>query len=390
MTSAPTTLPKEVDELRADWFAHVLQRDITEATVLDTSTGTTGRARVALVGEPGVPETVFVKLQPFGEQQRALVDHTGMGVTEARFYGDLATELPVRVPSVWFPAERSLRRDRIQLDQPRDAPRHSGTGGELRAGDARDALTSLGWWQLLPELHDDESRAAAFAVFRAQGRELANSPAVGMLMAQPYLERVDVAADDVVVAIDRHSRRRGHVRVVVGDVDGMRVLVDRPGRGAAVLGPDDVRLRPIAVPGRLGLHALELEHDDAPATVPEGAAALARGKSQAIGRVALALEMLGAAEGALVLALEHASVREQFGQAIGTFQTVRDLLAWAATGAPRSTAWRTLRLPSTAAAPSRYDEIVKAIAGRNARRACQRSLRTVLLAGDAGRRAGRG
>jgi len=102
MTSTPTALPKEVDELRADWFAHVLQRDITEATVLDRSSGTTGRARVALVGEPGVPATVFVKLQPFGEQQRALVDHTGMGVTEARFYRDLATELPVRVPSVWF------------------------------------------------------------------------------------------------------------------------------------------------------------------------------------------------------------------------------------------------------------------------------------------------
>ena len=72
--------------------------------MLDRSTGTTGRARVALVGEPGVPASVFVKLPPFGEQQRALVDHTGMGVAEARFHRDLAREVPVRVPAVWFAA----------------------------------------------------------------------------------------------------------------------------------------------------------------------------------------------------------------------------------------------------------------------------------------------
>lgn len=72
--------------------------------MVDRSTGTTGRARVALRGERGVPATVFVKLPPFDEQQRVFVDLTGMGVTEARFYRDLATEVPVRVPGVWFAA----------------------------------------------------------------------------------------------------------------------------------------------------------------------------------------------------------------------------------------------------------------------------------------------
>ena len=97
-------LPVEVDDLRARWFSDALQREVTQATVIDRSTGTTGRARVALLGEPGVPASVFVKLPPFGEQQRALVDRTGMGVTEARFYRDLARELPVRVPEVLFAA----------------------------------------------------------------------------------------------------------------------------------------------------------------------------------------------------------------------------------------------------------------------------------------------
>ena len=100
--SAPSRFPVEVDDLDPAWFSTVLARDVTKADVLDRSSGTTGRARVALRGEPGVPETVFVKLPPFGERQRELVDKSGMGVAEARFYRDLATEVPVHVPAVWF------------------------------------------------------------------------------------------------------------------------------------------------------------------------------------------------------------------------------------------------------------------------------------------------
>jgi hypothetical protein len=102
--STGPALPVEVDDLTPEWFSQALRCEVAAATVLDRSTGTTGRARVALVGEPDVPASVFVKLPPFGKQQRALVDHTGMGVTEARFYRDLAQEMPVRVPAVWFAA----------------------------------------------------------------------------------------------------------------------------------------------------------------------------------------------------------------------------------------------------------------------------------------------
>ena len=57
---------------------------------------------VALTGGPGVPPTAFVKLAPFDEQQRRFVTSVGMGVAEARFYRDLAPEIPVRIPDVWF------------------------------------------------------------------------------------------------------------------------------------------------------------------------------------------------------------------------------------------------------------------------------------------------
>jgi hypothetical protein len=102
IVSRSPQLPTEVDHLDAAWFSEVLGREVSDVTVIDRSSGTTGRARVALHGDPGVPATVFVKLPPFDEQQRALVDQTGMGVAEARFYRDLAHEVAVRVPSVLF------------------------------------------------------------------------------------------------------------------------------------------------------------------------------------------------------------------------------------------------------------------------------------------------
>jgi hypothetical protein len=95
-------LPLDVDELTAPWFSEVLQRDIAVAELLERHSGTTGRARMALRGEPDVPATVFVKLAPFDETQREFVNSVGMGVSEARFYRDIAHEVPVRVPSVWF------------------------------------------------------------------------------------------------------------------------------------------------------------------------------------------------------------------------------------------------------------------------------------------------
>jgi thiamine kinase-like enzyme len=45
---------------------------------------------------------VFVKLPPFDERQRKFVTSVGMGEAEARFYRDLAGEVPVRVPRTWF------------------------------------------------------------------------------------------------------------------------------------------------------------------------------------------------------------------------------------------------------------------------------------------------
>jgi hypothetical protein len=96
MTTVP--VPLEVDELTPDWFAAALDRRVSGVDILDRHSGTTGRVRVALHGDD-VPPSVFVKLSPFDAAQRVFVNRVGMGVTEARFFRELAAEVGVRVPT---------------------------------------------------------------------------------------------------------------------------------------------------------------------------------------------------------------------------------------------------------------------------------------------------
>lgn len=236
-------------------------------------------------------------------------------------------------------------------------------------------LHALGWWDLLGDLADREMRAAALALFRAQGLELGDSCALGALLAQPYLAGVPVTGT-VAATIRRRSSRRGAIDVLLGDPAVDHVLIDSPGNGACIVPRDAVQLRPVDVPGRLAIHEVIMAALPPPA-VPEDAARLARSRSRFLGRIAAAFEILGAAEAALALAVEHACLREQFGQPIARFQAVRHLLAWARTDccAIESVARTTLDLD--AQAPPRWDEIAKALAGRNGKRACERALQVL-------------
>ena len=64
------TIPSAVDELTPEWFTEVLNTRVDEVHILDAHSGTTGRARVELTASSHVPETVFVKLQPFAARAR--------------------------------------------------------------------------------------------------------------------------------------------------------------------------------------------------------------------------------------------------------------------------------------------------------------------------------
>ena len=95
------TIPTQVDELTPKWFSEILDAEISAVEVLDSHTGTTGRAHVRLTTTADVPETLFVKLQPFLPEQREFVRMVGMGVAEARLYAAVGNDLPVRIPRVW-------------------------------------------------------------------------------------------------------------------------------------------------------------------------------------------------------------------------------------------------------------------------------------------------
>ena len=116
---------------------------------------------------------------------------------------------------------------------------------------------------------------------------------------------------------------------------------------------------------------------DAKPILPEERAKEARRRSRFLGRVAAAHEIVGAAEGALDLALDHAAARVQFGKPIGSFQAVRHLLAWARTDCAAALEVSRQAAALDLAAPSRFDEIAKALAGRNGRRICERSLQVL-------------
>jgi hypothetical protein len=94
-------IPSTVEELTPAWLSEVLGLAVDAVEVVDAHSGTTGRARLRVRGDSGLPDTLFVKLQPFQPAQRKFLRATGLGVAEARLYAAVGNALPVRVPQVW-------------------------------------------------------------------------------------------------------------------------------------------------------------------------------------------------------------------------------------------------------------------------------------------------
>lgn len=103
MSTGALTIPADVGDLTASWFSRALGESVAAVDVLDAHSGTTGRARVRLQSD-ALPQTLFVKLQPFAPEQRTFLRQVGLGVAEARLYANLGSELPVRIPRVWHAA----------------------------------------------------------------------------------------------------------------------------------------------------------------------------------------------------------------------------------------------------------------------------------------------
>lgn len=105
---AEPAIPTELADLNAGWLGAVFGAPVESVHVLDSHSGTTGRARLGVTwaqsAGQGLPPSVFVKFAPFDAEQRGFVAVNQMGVREARLYRELALELPVRVPLPWYAA----------------------------------------------------------------------------------------------------------------------------------------------------------------------------------------------------------------------------------------------------------------------------------------------
>ena len=246
--------------------------------------------------------------------------------------------------------------------------------GVMSPGQGAAALDDLTWWELLPDLDDDEAASAVFATCRAQGRELADSPALGALSAQPFLEATDRAPGTCVSAI-RRDRPGGERRwVVIGDVGERALLFDEPGRGVFVVEPAAVALTTIALAGHLSLMEVAVDLDGRTPALTDVEAAPLRARSTYLGRLGASAEILGAAEQVVANATEYAGLREQFGRPIGTFQALRHVLAWATTDCVAIDAVVRRGIELRREPPAMFDATTKALAGRNGRRACDRAL----------------
>ena len=243
-------------------------------------------------------------------------------------------------------------------------------------GDANDVLTQLGWWELPAAFDDPEARGAMFALFRAAGRENADVGALPALLAAAYLDDANESGA-VAAAITRRSVRRGTVHTLVGPTEAQLLLVDTPGTGVALVPMSSVEFASVDIPGRLTLREVTFDPSAAEPLLDEAAARDARARSLYAGRVALAFDLVGTAEAAMDLAVEYAKVREQFGVPIGTFQAVRHILAWGFTDCASAASAAELARDLALDPPERLGEVTKALAGRNARRACQRSLQAL-------------
>ena len=110
-------IPDSPKAITPEWLSAAVQEispgaRATSVEILDAHSGTTGRARLEVTWTTGaLPSAIFAKLAPTDPLQRAMAVDTGMGAREARFYRDLARELPIRVPrpilSRWTPDRRA-------------------------------------------------------------------------------------------------------------------------------------------------------------------------------------------------------------------------------------------------------------------------------------------
>jgi hypothetical protein len=194
-----------------------------------------------------------------------------------------------------------------------------------RSPTGTDALVELEWVPSL-DLADEYSAESFAALFRAQGRSLATTPALPVLIAHQF--GVAVGPQDLATTASYRARRHGETvtatmsiactladRIVL-DIGEERLLSGKPAafseHGAQPLDPSCVNMT--AEISALEAVAVD-ELDDR------------RVEALRLARLACALEMLGVCEHLMDMAVSYALDRKQFGAPIGSFPALQQILA---------------------------------------------------------------
>ena len=252
---------------------------------------------------------------------------------------------------------------------------------ERHTGAALDAaLDEVGWREAL----DVAPRIAVSVLFDLQGRANATSSALGLVLGSPVLPPAGTWRPPAVSDGDRVSVRGLAAAWTVDGVDTLPVVTAVDDKAALVdARVADLGVRPIAgLDPTLGLVEVTGQFEvDAGMHItgtsvhqPRSGEPVDWDAAVALGRIAVAHELVGASRRMLDLAREHARERVQFGRPIAGFQAVRHrlaetLVAIETAEAALDAAWLD-RSPFTAA-------MAKALAGRGARTAgrhCQQVL----------------
>lgn len=246
----------------------------------------------------------------------------------------------------------------------------------------RAALEGLGFWESAGPGASGDARLALGALFEAQGRELAATPALGALLAGEWLAAAGAPAGlrgSTALRVEGLAGGRLRLLLPPGADEALQIVLWLPDGSAARVDASDCELRPSAAFDPSCVWWAEV---DATACIPidRGKAAEARwARSIALGRLCLCFEILGACEALLDDATRHAGLREQFGKPLMQFQAVQHLLAGAHVDRAALRAVCTLALARhcDGALEPELASLAKALAGRSGRSVAEHTLQVL-------------
>jgi hypothetical protein len=256
--------------------------------------------------------------------------------------------------------------------------------GVLTRWDGRQALDELEW-DAVGDLRDPDVRIGFASLFRAQGRVLGATPALGVLLANRLLggpttdtsatpvtgaacsmDAVDATAlagfDDASTVLVELPRDDGTVEVRISERSAWSVTTDGPG----------------ALDPRAARHVRTALADLGPEVAPASTADDLH-RSRSLARFAIAHEVLGTCDRLMALAVGYSRERHQFGAPIGSFQAVAHLLAEAEVRvrALRDACETALARSGADGPDPRETVLLKGLAGQTGRAVAQHSLQVL-------------